>query len=113
MISINYTQWTINKQSSIYQIAITLTFHLNAQQSLLRLRCCRIHRPFNKMQEHYCDCACLFTPDLNINDVELSIQYKETMTVCLNPFLNSIKLQQNHIVIKPVPISDGVIKQYP
>jgi hypothetical protein len=24
-----------------------------------------------------------------------------------------IKLQQNHIVIKPVPISDGLIKRYP
>ena len=67
MISINYTQWTINKQSSIYQNEITLTRHLNAQQSLLRLiRCCRIQRPFNKTQEHYCDCTCLFTLDLII-----------------------------------------------
>jgi len=57
----------IQQQSSIYQIATTLTCHLNAQQSLLRLiRCCMIHRTVNKMQEHYCDCKCLFTLDLNI-----------------------------------------------
>ena len=59
-------KWKVKTQSSIYQIAITLTFHLNTQQSLLQLWCSRIHKPFNKMQEHYCDCACLFTLDLNI-----------------------------------------------